>query len=121
MLDKFRRLLNLRQGQLRRYLDQREGLRWTQVDGQEWIDWSPSVDLAEMDALLAVLWDQGYELTFYDEYYPSPSDPGAYFRYTTQKTNGPQHWSMTLGNHGWSGGIYWKKRADGRDAPLASR
>jgi len=41
----------------------------------------------------------------YDSFYPSPSDPGAYICYANYdyRTN---TWEMTLGNHGWSGGIY---------------
>lgn len=42
------------------------------------------------------------KFSFYDPMYPSPSDPGAYLSYSP--TNGV--WRMTLGNHGWSGGIY---------------
>lgn len=43
---------------------------------------------------------RGFEL--FDPKYPSPSDPGAYLSYFP--ANGT--WRMTLGNHGWSGGIY---------------
>ena len=52
--------------------------------------------------LLQSLMDGGMEFAFYDSTYPSPSDPGAYFSYAPM--NGV--WRMTLGNHGWSGGIY---------------
>jgi hypothetical protein len=48
------------------------------------------------------LMDRGIEFAFYDPTFPSPSDPGAYFSYAP--INGV--WRMTLGNHGWSGGIY---------------
>jgi hypothetical protein len=44
----------------------------------------------------------GMEFSLYDPKYPSPSDPGAYLSYSPK--NGA--WLMTLGNHGWSGGIY---------------
>ena len=46
----------------------------------------------------------GQEFALYDESYPSPSDPGAYFSYSPNSAQGV--WRMTLGNHGWSGGIY---------------
>lgn len=44
----------------------------------------------------------GIEFCFYDPEFPSPSDPGAYFSYSPSSGL----WRMTLGNHGWSGGIY---------------
>jgi hypothetical protein len=49
----------------------------------------------------------GLEFSLFDPKYPSPSDPGAYLSYS------PQHgtWRMTLGNHGWSGGIYAVERS----------
>jgi hypothetical protein len=53
-------------------------------------------------SLLHSLMVGGMEFAFYDPKYPSPSDPGAYFSYSPM--NGM--WRMTLGNHGWSGGIY---------------
>ena len=55
--------------------------------------------------LLAVLKDDEAEFAFYDERYPSASDPGAYFSYSSPKAP-PGKWRMTFGNHGWSGGIY---------------
>jgi len=39
-----------------------------------------------------------YELQFYDQYYPSMSDPGAYVS-VQRKEN---HFIYKLGNHGWS-------------------
>lgn len=52
--------------------------------------------------LLESMMKDGTAFAFYDPTYPSPSDPGAYFSYSPM--NGV--WRMTLGNHGWSGGIY---------------
>lgn len=47
--------------------------------------------------------DENFEI--YDIFYPSPSDPGAYICYSKyDEVN--DAFSMTLGNHGWSGGIY---------------
>ena len=53
-------------------------------------------------SLLNAMMREGMEFSLYDPKYPSPSDPGAYLSYSPQ--NGA--WLMTLGNHGWSGGIY---------------
>lgn len=52
--------------------------------------------------LLVFLKSHKLSIEFFDCLYPSPSDPGAYFSYSSLKNN----WEMTLGNHGWSGGIY---------------
>lgn len=61
---------------------------------------------ANILALLKILRTHKVSFALYDSYYPSPSDPGAYLSYS-QKLNETEHaWSMTLGNHGWSGGIY---------------
>lgn len=57
--------------------------------------------------LLESMMNDGIEFAFYDATYPSPSDPGAYFSYSPM--NGV--WRMTLGNHGWSGGIYMVEAA----------
>ena len=65
---------------------------------------SGSVDDATLHALLQALKDHGEEFGFFDERYPSPSDPGAYFSYSPSEAAGK--WRMTLGNHGWTGGIY---------------
>lgn len=52
--------------------------------------------------LLAWLMQADIEFALFDPLYPSPSDPGAYLSY--RPVNGV--WRMTLGNHGWTGGIY---------------
>jgi hypothetical protein len=67
---------------------------------------APEVDKSELDALVDILWEEKLEMTFHDTVYPSMSDPGAYFSYSTEKSDKTGIWSMTLGNHRWSGGIY---------------
>lgn len=61
-------------------------------------------DLSEnsLALFLAGMMESGLEFSFYDPLFPSPSDPGAYMSYRP----GGSTWKMTLGNHGWSGGIY---------------
>lgn len=54
------------------------------------------------NAFLDAMMKDRLEFSLYDPRYPSPSDPGAYLSYSPQKGR----WRMTLGNHGWSGGIY---------------
>ena len=82
-----------------------EGMTLTGEAGHRQIVFPSSVTLEEMRSLIGTLRTHGAELDVYDELYPSPSDPGAYFNYSQQKAL-PNHWSMTYGNHGWSGGIY---------------
>lgn len=53
-------------------------------------------------SLLSSMMENGTEFAFFDTDYPSPSDPGAYFNYSPRGGE----WRMSLGNHGWSGGIY---------------
>lgn len=60
---------------------------------------------SSLDQLLKILKEMKSEFTFYDEQYPSPSDPGAFFSYSRERAQ-EDSWSMTLGNHGWTGGIY---------------
>jgi hypothetical protein len=49
--------------------------------------------------------ETGDKFEIYDAYYPSPSDPGAYICYASYDDSSDS-FSMTLGNHGWTGGIY---------------
>jgi hypothetical protein len=67
---------------------------------------NPSVNRSDLDSLLDLLWSEGFEIAFHDTIHPTISDPGAYFSYSTYKSSGKSVWSMTYGNHGWSGGIY---------------
>ncbi|MCS3798479.1 hypothetical protein [Niastella sp. OAS944] len=57
-------------------------------------------------ALLKILRTHKVPFALYDGYYPSPSDPGAYLSYSQEQNETENAWSMTLGNHRWSGGIY---------------
>ena len=53
-------------------------------------------------SLLEAMEKDGRDFSLFDPKYPSPSDPGAYLSYSPRKGK----WRMTIGNHGWSGGIY---------------
>ena len=80
------------------------------IEGMNYCDGPPGREIVFDEGLsektffrfLATMMEGGLEFTFYDPLYPSPSDPGAYLSY--RPNNGT--WKMTLGNHGWSGGIY---------------
>ena len=64
------------------------------------------VENIDIKRLLEKLWCESYEIAFHDTIHPTLSDPGAYFSYSTKKSTKENVWSMTYGNHGWSGGIY---------------
>lgn len=70
------------------------------------IHFSPDTTLDNIKSLLQILRENRIEFAVYDALYPSPSDPGAYLSYSQIKSTPPNYWSMTLGNHGWTGGIY---------------
>ena len=57
-------------------------------------------------AVVKILITHKVAFALFDSYYPSPSDPGAYLSYSQEQNETENAWSMTLGNHGWSGGIY---------------
>jgi hypothetical protein len=56
----------------------------------------------EFSDFLDAMMQDSTEFSLFDPKYPSPSDPGAYLSYSPKK----DEWLMTLGNHGWSGGVY---------------
>ena len=66
------------------------------------IAFAPNLGVETFVAFLEAMLQEGLEFAMYDPSYPSPSDPGAYLSYSP--SNG--EWRMTLGNHGWTGGIY---------------
>jgi hypothetical protein len=81
------------------------------------IEFSGAVADHALRRILRALNRAGQEFTFYDPLYPSPPDPhdpGSYFKYSPSARRkwrdvlgfGRPIWRMTLGNHGWSGGIY---------------
>ena len=63
------------------------------------------LNLDEVQNLLSEIRTDTAEFCFHDPLYPSPSDPGAYLSYSAKLAN-DGYWQLTLGNHGWSGGIY---------------
>ncbi len=66
------------------------------------INFEKNVTYSNCIELLEFLKSHKLSIEFFDCLYPSPSDPGAYFSYSSLKNS----WEITLGNHGWSGGIY---------------
>jgi len=70
------------------------------------INFNKQITKNEISQLLEELWINKFEIAFHDTIHPTISDPGAYFNYSTDQTINEEYWSMTFGNHGWSGGIY---------------
>jgi hypothetical protein len=60
----------------------------------------------DISKLLKIFCKYDNAFSIYDIIYPSPSDPGAYISYSKKYNELENTWSMTLGNHGWTGGIY---------------
>ena len=58
----------------------------------------------EAGLIISLLRKHKIDFEVYDFFYPSPSDPGAYITYFLNE--GDEGWKMTLGNHGWTGGVY---------------
>ena len=57
--------------------------------------------ISKLDDLFDIFEKHKFKFDLFDKQYPQISDEGAYFSYSYDKV-----WKMTLGNHGWSGGIY---------------
>lgn len=86
-----------------------EGLTLTERSGMRYIAFQEGISIKSIEALLELLRMHAVEFTFYDQRYPiasGDSDPGAYVSYSQKKNTTDRVWNMTLGNHGWSGGIY---------------
>lgn len=57
--------------------------------------------ISKLDDLFEIFEKHRFKFDLFDMQYPKISDEGAYFSYSFDKV-----WKMTLGNHGWSGGMY---------------
>lgn len=88
---------------------------WTTSEREEQTDdlprhrWSAllrdGVDEAGVRALLEEIVERFGSFEIHDVHYPTISDPGAYISYARYDPQA-REWQMSLGNHGWSGGIY---------------
>lgn len=84
-----------------------KGLTLDESSGIRSIRFSDGITNESLAQLLYVLKTNSTPFAVYDELlYSSKSDPGAYLSYSQEKNDKKNCWSMTLGNHGWSGGIY---------------
>lgn len=85
-------------------LEKIKGIRIEQKSGNRAIVFDSNLSSEEIEKMLQIFYDSENPFSFHDKLYPSGSDPGAYISYF-RKTKGDT-WKMTLGNHGWTGGIY---------------
>lgn len=91
---------------LMKFVSNHAHLELIKENGIEYLEIDKSVSTDDISELLILLREEKYEITFHDTVHPTISDPGAYFSYSTVKSLDDKHWSMTYGNHGWSGGVY---------------
>lgn len=89
-----------------RFIELNPNFNLAQKNNVSFINININVKLEDIELLLEKLWYEKFEITFHDTIYPTLTDPGAYFSYSTKGSENNSFWSMTYGNHGWSGGIY---------------
>ena len=80
------------------------GFGVVEIDGRTKITVDSRISTQSIRSLLKTLHERKSEFSFYDALYPDKD--GSYFAYSQEKNAGPDIWGMTLGNHGWSDGIY---------------
>src|SRR5215216_3062032 len=74
------------------YIKQTPGLQLDVRHNETYFQLLKSFSTSKLPSLLKFLKDNGYEFAFYDELYPSPTDPGAYFSYSQEKVKGDGYW-----------------------------
>lgn len=83
-----------------------EGIRVDNRSSSTIIEINPETTLNSINKLLELIRTNNLSFFIFDKLYPSLSDPGAFLNYSQDQNEVENCWSMTLGNHGWSGGIY---------------
>ncbi len=106
LLDKIIRVFSSKKSRIVKFIKKIYSMEVAIDKNTYFIKFSQTVTKQEIIELLNELWDCEFEMSFHDSIYPTISDPGAYFSYSTIKTNGKGFFSMTYGNHGWSDGIF---------------
>jgi hypothetical protein len=83
-----------------------DGIEILDAQNSRIIKISNRTNLETIRQLLKTLRFHKVAFSLFDHLYPSPSDPGASIDYSQELNDSENSWSMTLGNHGWTGGIY---------------
>jgi len=99
-------MFGLNKSKLEKFLTGQDHLELHIANGIKYVNIDKFVKTDEINELLEILRTENYQIAFHDNVHPTLSDPGAYFAYSSEKSADSKHWSMTYGNHGWSGGIY---------------
>jgi hypothetical protein len=105
-LNIFKSFLMTPESNLMKFVSSHPHFELIKENGIEYLGIDKIIGTDEISQLLTLLREGKSEITFHDTVHPTISDPGAYFSYSTVKSVDDKHWSMTYGNHGWSGGIY---------------
>jgi len=105
-LKKLKTIFGSDKTKLEEFLSGQSYLKLSRDNGIEYVYIDKLAGTDEVKELLVILRTEKYQIAFHDNVHPTISDPGAYFSYSTEKSIDDNHWSMTYGNHGWSGGIY---------------
>lgn len=95
-----------KKSKLEEFLSGQRYLKLIRENGIEYVYIDKLVGTDDIKDLLNILRSEKYQIAFHDNVHPTISDPGAYFSYSSDKSIDNNHWSMTYGNRGWSGGIY---------------
>lgn len=99
-------LSNIFKNELTKFIKLNKDFKLLNKGETTFISINKTVNTEDIILLLEKLRKEKFEITFHDTLHPTISDPGAYFSYSTENTENENIWSMTYGNHGWSGGIY---------------
>ncbi len=112
MFEKLKEIFSSKNSRVKKYVETNPNLEFENDGNIVFVKFNRQITKNEIGELIEKLWENQFKISFHDTLYPfsGGSDPGAYFSYSTEKTIGKGYWSMTLGNHGWSGGIYHLRR-----------
>lgn len=81
-----------------------DGIKLVEKFNKKVASFDNSLSKNNIELFVLTLYKYKTAFSFHDTLYPSPSDPGAYISYFLKPSS--ENWKMSLGNHGWSGGIY---------------
>jgi hypothetical protein len=105
-LKTFKSFFKSPKSNLDKFVSEHPNFQIIKDEGIDYLGIDRNVGADEVSEILKILHEEKLALTFHDTVHPTLSDPGAYFSYSTEKSKDEKYWSMTYGNHGWSGGIY---------------
>jgi len=112
ILSVVQKMLSSKNSRVKKYVETNPNLEFENNGNIVFVKFNKQITKNEIVELIEKLWENQFEISLHDTLYPfsTGSDPGAYFFYSTEKTISQEYWSMTYGNHGWSGGIYHLRR-----------